>query len=217
MGNMGATLAGDGCCRSKLDPAQKQTSFATALGDLRAILVQEKMPFILACGTLLGQYRKNHFIPHDPDIDVQIFRSDYNVSVEAVIEGSGKFRVRQRNGDLSQSYEVMLRHVPTGVPVDIFINYPVDAQQQENREERYNGEFYHALLGGLFDRRPAEGFFKRKVTIRGLTTVQFAGYEYQVPANTEEVLREAYGADFMVPRKVTYREGLAGGFTSIMN
>ena len=60
--------------------SHKQQMFAAALHSAKKALDGLGVPFFLCFGTALGARRENRFIPHDPDIDLSIFRKDFDAS-----------------------------------------------------------------------------------------------------------------------------------------
>uniref|UniRef100_A0A6C0DTH0 LicD/FKTN/FKRP nucleotidyltransferase domain-containing protein n=1 Tax=viral metagenome TaxID=1070528 RepID=A0A6C0DTH0_9ZZZZ len=180
----------------------KQERFNQCLTDMKGILNKAGVPFFLICGTLLGAYREGKFIEYDGDIDIGILRSNYTSEIKAEILKSRLFRVGVQ-GDPNRSLEYKNYHV-NGVCIDIFFFYNMDLPYK----------YYHALFAGLCDKKPG-GFCKRVHHMRGFIPTSFMGNNYLIPANTEEVLVESYGADWRIPKRMTYTEGLNGGFTNI--
>jgi phosphorylcholine metabolism protein LicD len=186
---------------------KKSEKFHVALSDMKAILDKYEQPFFLACGTLLGQVRNNDFIAWDDDIDIGVFRSDFNVNLKIIVALAGKFKPLRSLGELEKSHELCFIH-ENGVKIDIFLHYPM------NGEKDY---YYYSTFFGLCDAKK-EGFCKWGVHIRGLKPVSFFGNTYLTPVNHEEYLTESYGDDWRTPKKFSYIEALNNNlYTNLIN
>lgn len=180
----------------------KQERFNQCLTDMKTILDKAGISFFLVCGTLLGAHRDGKFIEHDEDIDIGILSSDFNSTVKDDIQKSGLFRMRIR-GDVSRSLHFTNIH-KNGTVIDIFLFYSMDSPEK----------YYHATFDGVCKSKPG-GFCKLMNHLRGFTQTVFMGNTYMIPTNTEEILLESYGEDWRIPKKMTYSEGLKGGFKNI--
>ena len=160
------------------------------------------IPFHLHFGTALGAHREKSFIEHDDDIDIAVFYKDVNTSkqVNEIIKAMTDhgFTVSEKIGKLHDSFEIQFEM--DGIGFDIFWI----------REGSYRGKKYYiySTYYGLCDELPG------KRCIWGLRPyktekVKFLGEIYNViPTKT---LEDAYGKDWMTPKKFGYFEGLQMG------
>ena len=102
----------------------KQKKFNKCLSDMKKILDNANQPFFLCCGTLLGQHRENKFIDYDPDIDIGILKSDFNINLKNIISKSCIFKLKKEYGKIKNSYELNFIH-QNGIGIDIFIYYKI--------------------------------------------------------------------------------------------
>lgn len=111
------------------------------MDEIDAICRKNHIPYFLMYGTLIGAYRHGGFIPWDDDIDICMFRSDYERFIELFEESRSTERfdlVFYRNDraffpfakvvdTTTVVYENFVRKdVGTGVWVDIFILDDID-------------------------------------------------------------------------------------------
>lgn len=111
------------------------------MDEIDTICRKNHIPYFLMYGTLIGAYRHGGFIPWDDDIDICMFRSDYERFIELFAENRSTVRfdlVFYRNGKAffpfakvvdttTVVYENFVRKdVGTGVWVDIFILDDID-------------------------------------------------------------------------------------------
>lgn len=90
-----------------------------ALADLKSLLDKTKTPFFLISGTLLGFLRDGRMLPGDKDIDVGVFREDYDhARLLEAFRRSPLFIVKR----LDNLDRLRVAHV-NGVWVDIFPHY----------------------------------------------------------------------------------------------
>ena len=176
------------------------------LSDMREILVKNKQPFFLTCGTLLGQYRNNDFISYDNDIDIGILQNTFNENLVSIILNSNKFILYKHYGNITNSLELTFKHKKNKIKIDIFLYYPL------NIDDSY---YYSATFNGICDLKE-EKFCKWGNHIRGFTKVIFNKNTYSIPTNTDEFLTECYG-DWRTPKKFDYTEGLAGEYKNLLN
>jgi len=182
----------------------KSITFNRCLQDLKKILDDNNQEFFLSCGTLLGCIRERDFIYHDEDIDVSIFYDKFNPTIKEKIVNSNIFKLEHELGNLNDSYELSFRH-NNGVRIDIFICYKI--------RENY---FYMPSFYGKCDEKK-EKFCKWGFHIYGLIKHKFLGKEYLIPINYIQYLEENYGHDWLVPKKISYFEGLEDGYKNLIN
>jgi len=186
---------------------KKQKAFTAALTDAKRALESVNLPFHLACGTALGARRENRFILFDEDIDLQVFRSHWgqNVDVPKAMQQYGFEQEYTQYGTLEHGLELSFWHTDTRVKVDVFLVYNIsDRHSRTNYFATYSyvpvtlqypkGEI-------VYDYRPYEP-----------EQIRFAGQPYCCPP--ESYLEDAYGLDWMTPRKFGYFDGIANGLYS---
>ena len=177
--------------------------------DMHKILTENNIEFFLTCGTLLGQYRNDDFISYDTDIDFGIFSRNFHERIKHLVSSSNKFYSEYKTlGTPRASLEYTFYH-KNGCPIDLFFYYPVN----ENNNDDY---YYCTSHYGVCDTKK-EGYCKWGNHIRGFKQIKFKNRLFNIPKNVEEFLEESYGKDWRTPKKFTYLEGLAGGYTNLIN
>lgn len=127
-----------------------------ALLDFDRVCRENEIEYSLICGTLLGAVRHKGFIPWDDDVDVVMFRSEFERFCEAYREQHGaKFVL-----DISQTWVPRVRKEKDAKTfVDIFILDSIS-------ENRFLASFKVFLLKAL------QGMMKRNVDYSGFGLVQ---------------------------------------------
>ena len=147
---------------------------------------QERIPYWLEYGTLLGAYRDGSFIPNELDIDVGINLSDARRVYFSLVNNGFKlireFHVVGENG-LEQTYEYH------GITIDIMYFY------RDGDSLWCNGIYGFPKANGVL--------FKAQITAHkfipfGLTKMSFMGLTVTIPDNVEKHLSEIYGESFRV-------------------
>lgn len=174
---------------------EQQLKMATALCDMDDELSKHNIPYFLTCGTLLGVYREGKFIKGDPDIDLGCFSQNYRKLPKVM----GNLILRREYGDLSYGYECSYLHVPTNIPIDIFLYYSE------------NGKLWSATYNGLCD-LSKKGMCRWQTEKFDLIPTKFLNREFMIPSNTEAFLETRYGVDWMIPKHYSYLEGLEKGY-----
>ena len=151
-----------------------------ALSDLHAVLEPIAVRPFLVSGTLLGHARCGNFLSHDKDIDVGIFaREDGYRVLEALIQ-SGLFRISTAYMRLEQNYNLVCWHLPTGMPIDIFV---------------YHQEGDRLVTGVRTDLGYLQRFFFSPFELQ---EIEFVGVRTYAPLDTDLNLRENFG-DWTLP------------------
>ncbi len=163
----------------KYNPPMDPTEAARNLKEVKQVLDQLKVVFLLESGTCLGAVRDHAFIPWDDDVDLLavIGRNGLTeASVDAVttaLRGRGYF-VREMDGAYALARMTMKNHVRLALG---FVRI-VDG--------------YVFAYPGI--RLPARLFIEPK-------EIKFLGEKFLVPNPPEEYLRLKYGTEWMVPKK----------------
>jgi hypothetical protein len=198
--------------KSKKSPnklSRKSLRFNKALIDAKDALDSIDIHFHLHSGTALGAHRDKDFIKHDGDIDLGVFYKDVDTpyKVNQIIKSMENhgFELSHRMGKLTRGLELQFVHDKTDVSLDIFWVY----------EGKYKGIKYFILqsyLGKCDD-------YKYKACVwayRPYETVRlnFLGKVYN--SMPKQTLEDAYGADWRIPKKFGYYQGLTEGYQSLV-
>lgn len=182
-------------------PSDKQFRFAKTLLDMDKILRKYNQPYFLACGTALGVVREGQFIEHDSDIDLGVFRDDYNPEIESrILE---VFKLKHRFGSINTGYELSFIHPETGVSLDIFLHY------------KENFFYWYPTFLSVCDKAKNK-MCRWKYTPFGLKPIEFFGGVFNLPDPIDLYLTESYG-DWKTPKSFSYEEGITeGGYTNLI-
>lgn len=184
---------------------KKRNIFNLCLRDMKKIMGENNQEFFLVSGTLLGCIREQDFIPYDDDIDIGIFYNKFNQNIINKIIESKKFKLKYQRGDIKESYELTFKHY-SGVNIDIFLYYRINLNF-----------YYYATFNSICDYKEKK-YCKWGRHIIGLTKVNFKNTEYLIPSNYEQYLKEEYGNDWRIPKKMSYTEALTtGGYKNLIN
>lgn len=161
---------------AKFDPIEA----SQALVALQQTLEPVGQKAFLVSGTLLGYAREGQLLAHDKDVDVGIIGWEDQFTVIHALLQSGAFAVDTRRIGGAQSYHIPIKHLATGVSIDIFIYH------------RENGK----LVTGV---QSYFGYLQKfAFTPFELKSVQFLGIPFHVPDDVERNLAENFG-DWRVP------------------
>lgn len=114
---------------TKVPPAQGllrdiQLANLTLLKELAYVCEKNNFKYILDAGTLLGAVRHSRFIPWDDDIDILMFREDYEKFVSAfknTTRNSDIYAEYHRDKDTNSQYFIKIKHKKCPfLGVDIF-------------------------------------------------------------------------------------------------
>ena len=161
------------------NPPMNPTVAERNLKEVKQVLDQLKVVFLLESGSCLGAVRDNAFIPWDDDIDLVSVIGFNGLTEEsmdattAALRDRGYF-VREMDGAYSKARITMKNHV------------------------RITLDFVHIIDGNVLVypgvRLPARLFTQPK-------EIEFLGEKFLVPNPPEEYLRLKYGEEWMVPKK----------------
>ncbi len=153
------------------DPVQA----SGALLDLQNALEPIGKKAFLVSGTLLGFHREGGLLAHDKDIDVGIIGWEDQYEVVNALLQSGRFGMDLRRLRGSKAYHIPVRHIGTGVSIDIFVYHEEDGK----------------LVTGV---QSDFGYLQKfAFTPFGLDKVGFLGIEFYVPDDIERNLAENFG------------------------
>jgi len=166
------------------------------LKQISSVLEQEKIPYLLEAGTLLGIVRENRLLPWDNDVDLTIVRQYEKQLLSSLIKFrllGYRVRVKRYNRDLKYFHKgevriIKIKHLTlpffkTDVTVDIFL-------------KRLIGEDYYWTVG---IKKPVLKSVPRRF-YENLTEIDFEGKKYSVPTDYKGYLTEHYG-DWKIPVK----------------
>lgn len=177
------------------------------LSQVGLILTEEKIPWWIDCGTLLGAYRYGGIIPWDYDLDISIFAEDAENMKRALNRlDSKEFVLQDWSGrDFPNSlFKVYMRK--TNQWIDIY-TYAIDQQKKE-----ISCIFSLEKNVFCFDSwKYLEKCFKRPVafeTVFPLKKGIFDGIEVFVPRDTPLFLQRYYGEDLSPIKVFNSKTGL---------
>ena len=184
------------------------------LEQIGGVLNKLALPYILEAGTLLGIIREGRLLPWDTDIDFTLC-FETNEQVYRLVSGLQKeglrVRIRYYNQAMGPIKAGAIRVIKVGTYglfktkgyslADIFVKYP------------HRGLYYWSVG----DPKPVlktciDGYYNNRKSI------QFKGFSYLVPLNTEDYLAYHYGQNWRTPVRewdfrhddscIHYKEGL---------
>lgn len=157
-----------------------QTRLTIMMNDFHQFLVSKDIHYFLYCGSLLGAVRHGGFIPWDDDMDIGMFRDDFNKLLEIESELPKPYKLRYRSlSDTDSLYpytfakiedtstilvEKNIQHlgIRSGLYIDIFI---FDGTP-DNKLLRYIHNIKYTFWCGvrnlvLIDKNKKRDFFKQ--------------------------------------------------------
>lgn len=157
----------------------------TGLNEVVKILDQEKIPYRIAAGTLLGFYRDNAFIPWDNDVDIFFNVDDIYKKKDNLIKIFKK-----------KKFELILTNKIT--------DYSCFGFRAIKYGTRYEFSGFHEK-GKYMMLLPKWniGWKYPKDLFNSLSTIKFRNYEYTTFSNIEDFLILQYG-NWKQPKKTRY-------------
>ena len=142
-GDLVVVAAAEACvtCEGFAANASKQLNFSLALAAAKQALDSVGLAFHLAGGTALGAHREGCFISFDPDIDLEVFRHDYDPlllkegAVPMAFSTFGFDTDFLTFGTLEKGMEWSFFHTETGVKVDVFFAYREEGKGEGGKAE----------------------------------------------------------------------------------
>lgn len=162
----------------------------------------------LEFGTLLGAYRENNFISHDNDIDLGIDEKSFNQDFINHLEENGfilkkYFKIKSNDTELNDFIAEITVSYKNKINIDFFvfksinnrlISYCFDKSPEMSSKQ-------HQQKYGEYLRVSQSQFIPFE-----LKNIEFLGEKFLIPSNTIEHLTECYGADFMTPKKYSFKD-----------
>jgi hypothetical protein len=166
----------------------KQLIYTKILKKTKKVLDELNIPFFLSSGTLLGFVRENKFLDHDYDIDIGIFKEDYNPEIINKMSDKG-LKLYRILGDVNNGMELSFKLYGTEVgkhaKIDIFLHY------------KENDKIYWITYSPpKYEKR-----IKYQVSKFILKSVKFMGITVNIPYPTIKHIREHYGEKWYIPIK----------------
>ena len=167
-----------------------------ALSIMTKIAMEEKCRYWLFWGTLLGAYRDKGFIKHDEDIDTGMFDYDITVSfVDKLLRNGFKLLAIIVDKDFEGGFHLAFDY--KGVKLDI---YSFHKDVREGKTTAFAPLPYDSTVWGQSKRNDIFDVFHITMSSwNSLEEIEFEGINTWIPENTDEILRTAYGADYMTP------------------
>jgi len=155
-----------------------------ALNDLRDVFVSSSIPFFLLWGTLLGVVRDGELIPHDKDLDVGLNWDVDRQKVFKALLASNKFALLENTiSSPNTRWCIGIYHKETNIVVDLsFFKTKV----------KY---FYCGIDKAGELNKP----ILSKVPKFDISSMQWKGEKWPVPANPERFLADVYGDGWRKP------------------
>lgn len=147
----------------------------------------------LEYGTLLGAVRENSFIPHDFDLDVGMYASDYTDEFHSLLVKKG-FKKNQEFYlvDVQTNCKTIteVTYTYNSLSIDIFLSSPIDEAYRAIYVYAYNNP---EQMTGIQAKR------FRVNTVEPLEDVSINGKYFKSPKNPKQLLSQIYGPNYMIP------------------
>jgi len=165
---------------------------------LRTMCEKTNTKFWLECGTLLGAFRTQDFMPHDPDADVGMLYTDLiRLKGQKPQNDAFIFEVDSHSKDRipNKKWQVDARIIDTlsGIYVDIFGFSEIEKTRHAAKWVGFN------CLDVRVGSHP--GLFYDAGELFPLSECQLHGINFYCPRKTKEHLQKMYGYDLRPPSK----------------
>lgn len=168
------------------------------LTEFDKILGEVNVPYCLFWGSLIGAVREKGFIPHDFDIDVAVWRNDYNEKMRAELIKRGflhkhRFLIDDGNSGMEDTFE------KNGVAIDIFYFYnDLDTNIPYCTTFDYmdNCVTWEECIKRFGNFKIYRFFFDMP---HKFEYVPFENIKLPIPNNYDTILRSYYGDNYMIP------------------
>lgn len=171
---------------------EKQKIYTDILKRTKKALDRLNIPFFLSSGTCLGYFRENKFIDHDYDIDIGIWREDYDKRLIKEMEKEN-LKLYRIWGDEKTGMELsfILPNTVLGkhAKIDIFLHYKGLDEHGKSTVSWYT---YAPKKSKRIQYRVSDFSIQR---------TNFMGVDLYVPYPTLKYIEEHYGNDWIIPKK----------------
>ncbi|MCU9998454.1 LicD family protein [[Pasteurella] aerogenes] len=158
------------------------------------IFKTNKIEYWLDFGTLLGAVRDKDFIPHDVDIDISMWLSDYTEILHEQLEKNGFKKVRDIKID-NGKYGLEVTYQFNSINIDIFFYTKID--------EHF--AYYHDFIplkgiSRIGTIKQLGGLVVRQITlpVEYIGNITFKNSEYPIPEPVTKHLVGRYGETYMI-------------------
>ena len=164
--------------------------YTNILKKVSDIFKKLNIKFFLSSGTLLGYFREGKFIEYDYDIDIGIYKEDFNNNIIRELKKNG-FIYYRLLGSYKNGLELSFYYPDTIIgkraKIDIFLHY----------KENNNKHIYWVSYYG----KNKKYRLKYRISNFTLKKVKFMDVDCWVPDPTLKYIEEHYGMDWMIPKK----------------
>ena len=155
-------------------------SAGQALVALQEVLDRSGHKAFLVSGTLLGYARDGQLMAHDKDIDVGVMNWESQFDIALAMADSPQFFMSTRTMVGTQTYALVVLHIPTGVTIDIFLYHPEGDKLVTGVQSQF-------------------GYLQKfAFTPFGLEQVDFLGTRVYVPDDVDRNLTENFGEGWRI-------------------
>lgn len=156
-------------------------------------------PYILVFGSNLGAIREHGFIKHDLDVDTAMWIEDYSPKVDEDLKRAGFTLEHELTVDggklgLEKTFS------KNGVSIDIFFIYPpID----KHPYCCVFGVYQQDAVSFVDSMKKYGGLKVRRIQLpwtKDIVRVRFESLQLPVPKNSDEIMRDCYGDDYMTPQ-----------------
>lgn len=181
-----------------------------ALKDISKVFTtyEKKIEVWLAFGTLLGAYRENKIIDYDYDLDFGIMDSDMSLDFIQYMSINGfklkKYFIIKSIDPLLNDFVSEYTFLYKGfVLIDFFVFKEIDNKISAHLFDAEDGLTWNETL-----KKYNNGLrvVKRSFSKFNLKKISFYDSVFLIPEDIDAYLREAYGEDFMTPKKYSYSD-----------
>lgn len=180
-----------------------------ALSIMTKTALEEKCHYWLFWGTLLGAYRDKGFIKHDEDIDTGMFDTDISISfVDKLISNGFKLLTVIVDKDFTGGYHLAFDY--KGVKLDI---YSFHKDNNSGLTTVFAPLPYNNSIWGQSERKDINDILHVSMNSwEKVEMIDFEGVKTWIPSNTDDILKIAYGENYMTPVRGLKAEDESGAY-----